>query len=440
MLITSRCSGTFDRHRLDDQDFQFFDMFESSIGLVTDRESQLFSRFNRASAKSAEWLHSHRRRRNSGLPSFGSADQEENVMDQFPDSLLDIGVETSLLAEIKDIRDELSIITVILDAQLATLADFEFDITEELRGAEGPNNRRAVDTAVAEIRKRSHEQLRSLEIRKKDVERMDRQAQSLYMNLADLLDLKQKHSNALEARFAGDQAVIAAKQGQTIMVFTIVTIIFLPMSFIAAFFAINLKEWNTDIGSEPLTIPYVSKYMFGIGLGISIPLITMAFAITDISDATRGFFGGWKQWLHSKAKRRKGRQTASNTNDKYEKDILEEQTHLMTSKYSMGSQRERPIASRDNHHHYDQYHHHPQQIDDLSPRLRPHHSRDRSGDGYYATARLSPVSRQRKVSFSSGNANANANATAPWARPSLDRNRGRRMSEDLEKGRRAFFE
>ena len=34
LLITGRCSGVFDRHRLGDEDYQFLDMFESSIGEV----------------------------------------------------------------------------------------------------------------------------------------------------------------------------------------------------------------------------------------------------------------------------------------------------------------------------------------------------------------------------------------------------------------------
>ncbi|KAI0195710.1 hypothetical protein EV127DRAFT_327710, partial [Xylaria flabelliformis] len=241
MLITSRCSGMFDHSRLDDQKYQFLDMFESSIGVVTDRESRLFSRFNRASAQSAQWLQRHRRRRTN-----------EDSADQFPDALLDIGVETSLLAEIKDIRDELNIIMGILDAQLQTVTYLEGFVTEELRG-EG--SRRTTDA---------------------DVSRMDRQALSLYDSLTDLLDLKQKHSNALEARFAGDQAVIAAKQGQTIMVFTIVTIVFLPLSFIASFFAINFVEWQDSI---QLSIPYVSRYLFGVGFAISIPLIALAFTV-----------------------------------------------------------------------------------------------------------------------------------------------------------------
>jgi len=34
LLITSRCCGVFDRHKLDNENFQFLDMFESSIGEV----------------------------------------------------------------------------------------------------------------------------------------------------------------------------------------------------------------------------------------------------------------------------------------------------------------------------------------------------------------------------------------------------------------------
>lgn len=64
------------------------------------------------------------------------------------------------------------------------------------------------------------------------------------------------------------------------MVFTIVTIIFLPMSFIAAFFAINFEDWDGR-----LTIGYVSKYMFGIGLAISFVFVASAFLVHDISDA-----------------------------------------------------------------------------------------------------------------------------------------------------------
>ncbi|CAK7274964.1 hypothetical protein SEPCBS57363_006434 [Sporothrix epigloea] len=361
MLITNRCSGMFDRYRLADQDYQFLDMFESSIGLVTNTESELFSRFNKASELSAEWLELHRRpsrRQIGGLasslasqsssPSIVSSDEGDRLderMPVFPDALLDIGTETSLLAEIKDIRDELNILRVILLSQESTLKELEKNLTEELK-PEGmtSNSRRgtggagasygnmmsgggvgggnggggssaasfstpvSVDSVVGEIRKRSRDSARLLEIHLKDIDRMDRQAESIYMSLTNLLDLKQKHSNALEARFARDHAMIAARQGQTIMAFTIVTIIFLPMSFISSFFSMQITDWTSN-----LTLGYVSKYMFGIGLGISIPLVIMAFTVSDMYDAAQNVLGAIRdqrtKWRAARTRRAVGRRT-----------------------------------------------------------------------------------------------------------------------------------
>ena len=70
------------------------------------------------------------------------------------------------------------------------------------------------------------------------------------------------------------------------MVFTIVTVIFLPMSFIAAVFAIPLNNFETANGAPSLPFSYVAKFIFGVGLAISIPLITIAFAV----DSIKGIF------------------------------------------------------------------------------------------------------------------------------------------------------
>ncbi|KAI8624929.1 hypothetical protein F5Y19DRAFT_452367 [Xylariaceae sp. FL1651] len=446
MLITSRCSGMFDRHRLDDQNYQFLDMFENSIGVVTDRESQLFSRFNRASAQSAQWLQRHRRRRRTSrsahlrLSDSDHEHGEEDSTDQFPDALLDIGVETSLLAEIKDIRDELNIIMGILDAQLQTVEYLEGFVIEELRG-EG--SRRTTDTVVSEIRRRANEQKRGLDARQKDISRMDNQALSLYHGLTDLLDLKQKHSNALEARFAGDQAVIAAKQGQTIMVFTIVTIVFLPLSFIASFFAINLQEWNEE--ETRLTIPFVSKYLFGIGLAISIPLVALAFTVQDISDRAAGFYARIKRIFgYSYMERRspvrfKMKGTRHDNDDAHDMYPNSDVPGLKAAITHEKMEFPKPSFSSRR----DDYSHHPQSLpgylnnsnhnNQNTLEIRPGiHSRERNSE-HYIRGRLSPVSaveRRRKTSLGSGNGN---NIT--WApRRSFD-TRPRPLSQDLERGR-----
>jgi hypothetical protein len=73
------------------------------------------------------------------------------------------------------------------------------------------------------------------------------------------------------------------------MVFTIVTIIFLPLSFIASMFTINIQEYPHKPGGDQPSLPitYVSKFMFAIGLSISIPAIAIALSFDAIGDFFR---------------------------------------------------------------------------------------------------------------------------------------------------------
>jgi ankyrin repeat protein len=295
MIITNRCSGVFDRHRLGDEEYQFLDMFESSIGIATDKETVLFNQFNHASGQASDWLKSHRKLNGSfssppkSCNGADDKDESSNYCDEdgqplFVDRLLDIGQETNLLAETKDIRDELNMIRTVLEHQNNVLLDFQEVICETYQGQH---------RSQFEAKKRFKDQQRMIDMHLKDIDRMDKQAERIYHSITDLLDLKQKHANAFEARFARDQAAGTTRQSKTIMVFTIVTIVFLPLSFIASIFTINLKEF------EHLNLGYVAKYTFGIGFAISIPLVWVALTVDDIG----GFFRvGSRRWLSNRGK------------------------------------------------------------------------------------------------------------------------------------------
>jgi hypothetical protein len=199
----------------------------------------------------------------------------------FVDKLLDIGQETDFLAETKDIRDELNMIAKVLEDQLQVLPDLEAAICDIYHDEQ---------ISQRDVKKRFEEQLKAIKTHIKDIDRMDKQAERIYKSITDMLDLKQKHANAFEARFARDQAAGTARQSQTIMVFTIVTIVFLPLSFIAAFFAINIREFpRAGDGSGSLPLGYVTKYMFGIGFAVSIPLIVIALLLEDIGEMFQSF-------------------------------------------------------------------------------------------------------------------------------------------------------
>lgn len=123
ITITGRCFGTFDRHRKADDEFQFMDMFEASIGNAMDQEAKLFREFSTASRQASAWLKSHSRPTKfartleaaskaqemdqSAEDRFHFDDHEHTHEPLFVDKLLDVGAETDLLTEIKDIREEL---------------------------------------------------------------------------------------------------------------------------------------------------------------------------------------------------------------------------------------------------------------------------------------------------------------------------------------------
>ena len=89
----------------------------------------------------------------------------------FVDTLLDIGEETALLAETKDIRDELNMISLVLNYQLSILDDLTNAMLQELKGRQDRQ---------AEVKRRFRELRKVVEVHLTDVERMDKQADGIY--------------------------------------------------------------------------------------------------------------------------------------------------------------------------------------------------------------------------------------------------------------------
>ena len=282
MIISGRCVGTFDRHRRAMNDFQSLDIYEASLGDATDRETALFDTFTDASRRASQWLR-HQRPSQPADDLSEPHDPESTLArggmrrePDFVDKLLDIGEETALLREVKDIQDELLMISLVLEQQESVLPNLKEIILSSYPGTQSTARKRRTAHTFEEQQSTVQEPI-------KDIKRMHEQAKRIYSSVTDLLDVKQKHANAIEARYAREQASDTARQGQTIMVFTIVTVIFLPLSFIAAFFAININEFpHNGNGNSAMSLSYVSRYVFGIGLGIAIPCIVIALSWAEI--------------------------------------------------------------------------------------------------------------------------------------------------------------
>ncbi|KAH8795590.1 hypothetical protein BGZ57DRAFT_920816 [Hyaloscypha finlandica] len=120
----------------------------------------------------------------------------------------------------------------------------------------------------------------------REVEKLRQQANCTCDALLCLVDLKLKEVNAFEASLSSQQQENTARQAeetsrkeQTFMTFTT-----LPLSFMAAFFAINFEKFpkNSD-GSSHLTLGWVSKYLFGISVAVSLPFIVLALNLARLS-------------------------------------------------------------------------------------------------------------------------------------------------------------
>jgi Mg2+ and Co2+ transporter CorA len=277
MVIVGRCYGAYDRHGIGSEELQFLDIYESWIGAVMDDEVKLFELFKEDSEAASEWLrnprnlretkreqaklekgpikkkHSSKRRPVRTFTVLRSREESDSNRHDFVENLLDIGLETALLKEVKDIQDELHMLLLVFQHQLQVLPSME-SAMKEIWAQE------RWSTAVKRrIEKVFDDHRRTINYPRTDVERMEKQAHRIYKSVTDLLDLKQKHANAIEARYAREQTDATSRQGQTFMVFTTVTVIFLPLSFIAAFFAIDIRELPHTGDSQVLSMEFVSK-------------------------------------------------------------------------------------------------------------------------------------------------------------------------------------
>ncbi|CZR59934.1 uncharacterized protein PAC_09829 [Phialocephala subalpina] len=231
-IMTECIAMHFDPARYLDEDFRFFEIFESSIGSITDKEAAAYNRF---------------------MESLNTRDEQD---------LSDIKAESRLVREIKDIQDELTIMGQVFKDQKQVVKSL---------GPLGYEEKWDLDSQLKTYLEKVH--------------MMQEQAKTAYASLKDLMDLRQAHANLSEAKNARKQAVDTGKQGNTIMVFTIVTILFLPASFMASFFALPVEQFQRTDGTNPqLKLSYVVKWMTTFTMPLAVFFIGLAFFINQILD------------------------------------------------------------------------------------------------------------------------------------------------------------
>ncbi|KAL2072116.1 hypothetical protein VTL71DRAFT_11459, partial [Oculimacula yallundae] len=271
-LIASKCIGTmFEHPDVANEKLRFAEFFEISIGKVTNEESKMFDEFIKLSE------------------SLATGEQKTADLDK----LFNIKIETELIKEIKDIRDELHIISTVLVDQEKVLIDMAATIQAIKHGhTEAPEEPKERLGASYKAAGKHHSLVKSVRKHIETVKVLDKQAEKTYLSLKDLLDLKQKQANVSEARSQRQQAQATARQGQTLMLFTVITVFFLPLSFLTTFFQLDIADYVRN-GQGQLALAYVSEITFPITAVVVIVSLFLAFQINPAKIARKILSSTW---------------------------------------------------------------------------------------------------------------------------------------------------
>ena len=223
-----------------DRDLQVFRIFEEYISILTEQQTSSFKYFR----------NNHRWEKAKDINAAQHIDNRKDL-----DALL----------ELRDIEDELNTIDRLIKEQQACVVDMELQYKTRAPQEKGINGREFL-----------HEAAQFLKDHLDQVDGMLKSARAAKKAFKELLDMKQKQANIVEAHLAREQSEVAADQSRSVMIFTVFTIIFLPLSFFASVFGINASEWSGSSNNYP-KLKTIFTVMTVISLAVIIFALLVAF-------------------------------------------------------------------------------------------------------------------------------------------------------------------
>ncbi|KAF8244624.1 hypothetical protein K440DRAFT_666037 [Wilcoxina mikolae CBS 423.85] len=135
-----------------------------------------------------------------------------------------------------------------------------------------------------------------------DMTKYQKDAVNVRQSLLFLLDLKPKKANLDEARATHKlteasqiEQQESVEQGWTMMIFTVFTIVFLPLSFYTSLYGMNIKEWAGE--QKYASARSVAVYMGSISTVVILIALILAFWFRKVKELFLGFF----KWMKEKA-------------------------------------------------------------------------------------------------------------------------------------------
>ncbi|KAK4170530.1 magnesium transport protein cora [Cladorrhinum sp. PSN259] len=211
------------------------------------------------------------------------------------EAVVNINPEASLLRQTDNIINDLSIIREIKSLQQEVLKQYHINVarilvpsyslrvpnTPALKDVKRMQDVLHNDEDVPEEQKsiaswtlsRADDAEMFLSDQYKQIDRLYAAVKHCHERLEDLLETKNKYSGIISAWEAVANSVEQSNQGKSIMLFSVLSIIFLPLGFITSVFGMNIQDYRIGLG----TLAEELYYVFGISAIIIFISLLLAF-------------------------------------------------------------------------------------------------------------------------------------------------------------------
>ncbi|KAF5873561.1 uncharacterized protein Bfra_005024 [Botrytis fragariae] len=290
LLIMNECSMVFfDRTKPTDERPEVLDIFADAIGYVSEMKTTAFKLF---------WRHLEQ-----------LSGQRLKIDPEKARLYLNINPEGVLLREAHDIIEELRMMSRINLQQLQVTQVFskaletfngQVEPMQEMTGllrlmlkelkknssdSNGmiSNGTPSAEDSSAKVNKvmikhtidRSLDLVDTISNHHSELNQLEDSAREIAEQLRDLLTLKQQQASIIEATASLDRADESVHQGRSIMIFTVITIIFLPLSFMSSIFGMNAVEF-TGSSNSVMGIREQFEFMFPISIALTLFFLYLA--------------------------------------------------------------------------------------------------------------------------------------------------------------------
>ncbi|KAJ3549020.1 hypothetical protein NM208_g720 [Fusarium decemcellulare] len=191
-------------------------IFSDSVNRIARKEKQLFEEFHKSCGRNGSKRTKTTRTGKAGRSRKDTidltADKEKSPTIHVDGDLVKVLTTASNLAcDVKDIRDELNI--------LRSIVNFQQTVQKDM--ADNPESTSGITAHYFW----------------EDIEELENVAKRVQESVNTTLNL-------VETEIANEQSRQAARQGRIILVFTVVTILFLPLSFLSSLFALDVTSFQ----------------------------------------------------------------------------------------------------------------------------------------------------------------------------------------------------